>query len=412
LEWDGQDEWGISHYDLTFDDKHFEMGSDTTREIQVTEGEHRLIIDCYDLAGNVRSISWDIIVDMTPPEVSFKNRSSGHINRWRNIIEWSIFEEVGLRFVNLTIDGTEYKISTEAEYYPIDFGEGEHRIIIEVTDIVGFISSDQMMFYLDMTEPEIEGNGFDLDRDTVTIFWEIEETAENLSWEIFLDTSMVNIQVDVIDGSFKIAELAPGNHTIRMRVEDLAGNSKMISWNFMVEEEENIDTTIESGGGWIWILLIVILVITAGLGLLLWVRSRKKERPKKISEASRKPDRITINHIPAPHSRPLGAPAVQPEHHSIHRPAPREGQAIHQRNDEAYIRPEVKKRPQKKIVVNAPEPKTAVKQQVRLVVKKKLEKPAFTPPHLKEDKENVEEWGQIEDWEGEEVEDWAEMEEI
>lgn len=420
IEWSGEDDNGISHYNLSFDGKVYEMGLNTMREVPVTEGDHVIIIDCYDLAGNSRSLTFELIVDTTPPVVNFVNGSQGQIKKWSNIIKWEIIELVGIVQVNLTIDGNIYSVSTDTDYFTKEVAEGDHVILIEVTDRAGFISTSTMEFTIDETAPriEIDAAGPLVSDKEATIGWIVDENVEDLTWRVYLDDQELSVKIDLGKGSHTFREMNPGNHSVRMVVSDEAGNQKEILWDFIIEDDSRTASGSESGGGIIWFAVIMIIIFIFTVGMIIIFRRKKKDvrEEKKVPDVIKKPDKISLGGMPIRSVHGHQSPS-----HSINAPPMARSQVKgsdshveHRKDDGSYYRPSTKKTEEKsKRVLDAPPPQREVvkagsTEAVSAV--KDPRKPVFTPPAP--EKERPQEWGDIEDWEGEELEEWSEMEEI
>ncbi len=362
------------------------------------------------------------IVDTTPPEVDFVDGPDGHIDGWRGVIQWEIQEDVGIAYVNLTIDGDLYEISTGTTIFNVDLEEGYHEILLEVEDIAGYLSTAEMSFVLDMTSPQLEKSTRDheVDGTKATIFWDLEEQADDLTWNMFMDGKEIKVDVDLSSGEFSITELLPGNHTIQLMVRDRAGNERTLSWDVRVEIEDRTESDIESGNSLIWIIILVLLLLAA-IAVVLFIFRRPKEEDKKdIPSPHSKPDRIELGNVPAPsmikENKIAGSPPPV-------RPGPAvEKKVSHEKKDGSYIRPAPKKIPQKKKqVIEAPasvkDPPsgatgTSGKGRPGIVPDFQPPQPEFQAPEVHEKEKGLEEWGEVEEWDGEEVEEWSQMEEI
>ncbi|MFW3145753.1 MAG: Ig-like domain-containing protein [Thermoplasmatota archaeon] len=413
FKWESEDDSGISHMNFTLDGKRTDVGLSTSRQVQLSEGKHKFVLYSVDIAGNVRSISKEYIVDLTEPVIRIENISSGYIKQWRGYLKWSIEEAVGLKSLVLKVDDTTYQIDVHSTFFEQELNEGEHTIVMKATDMGGHTTTVTMNFIIDLSLPKLSKPSEEtiVKGSSAEIFWELSESENNLTWSLHLDGSEVRTSIPLSNGRFKFAELSPGNHSAILTLEDQAGNTRELVWDFVIQDTKGGGS--HGGGGSAMIAIAIILLVlvgAAGMGGFFWLKGRKREEKKvlKLSEAAKKPDKIKIGGGPA-HAKPL-TPPVRPapmHHHHAHTGHGPGSGPEKTGGEHGYIRPETKKKKKpEKVIVDAPIHKKEPE------VQKKKDRPIFIPPEEKKG-ESVEEWGEIEDWEEtEEIEEWSEMEEL
>jgi len=413
FEWAGEDDFGIDHYNFTLDDRPVEeLGEATSRQFAMTEGPHRMIFRCRDLAGNVRSFTKHFTVDLTEPLVSFKDRPADHVKTFRGLIEWEIIEAVGISSIDLFIDGVNYDVAPDSRYFTMDLAKGPHRVSITVVDVGGFTGKDEFIFDIDPDPPAISKPDDHLlvEGSSAVIYWVLEEPGENLTCKLTMDGREVSVGFDLSRGEYLFTELERGNHSVIMDVTDLAGNQRSLNWDIVIEKEGGSGPDDGGGGGLVWFMIIAVLFITAAAGLWIFIykkRSKEELPPPKMSP-SKKPEKLTFGprHPPVP-----AKPAHQHVHHmpgTIAAPSSRE--TVH-KGEHGYIRPEPPKKTEKKQMVidgtgsggTSPSPHAGGRFPVKAH--------DATNGSGREKEGGVEEWGEVEEWDPhDEVEEWSDME--
>ncbi len=342
FEWEGNDVNGIVHYNYSLDGNGpFGLGMSTSRELQVPEGQHIFILRCMDNAGNARSIKKTFMVDLNPPEVALTNIKDGYTNTWSGVLEWSITEYMGITSLILGIDGVDTPLSNETRHQMIDLDDGLHTISITVTDIGGWMTNESVQFVLDRVDPEITPGDLEVNGDVITVNWIRDEGEVELQVSVEMDGMEITGQHDHAAGMSVFREVIPGKHSMNLTFTDLAGNSKVITFDF---EVKGSDKSKEEKGGVDSIIIlipIILILVIVGVFIFIWVRGRKKDDKKEENGAKlpSKPERISIGPMPARKQRPL-APAKMPSPPQVRSRTTSIGE-----QDDSYIRPERKKAP-------------------------------------------------------------------
>ncbi|MGA1792394.1 MAG: hypothetical protein ACMUHM_00425 [Thermoplasmatota archaeon] len=406
--WSGEDDHEIDHYNFTMDQKPVEeLGLATSRQMQLSEGYHLFILRCSDLAGNTKTILKEFLVDLNDPEVSFKNPPGDFVKIFNGLIEWEITEANGVEEITLTIDGIDYEVSPTSRYFIFDMETGRHSVSIVVSDPSGRSASADFVFTIDPDPPLISKSETDIRvrGNRIEIFWTLGEGEENLTKALYLDGRQVNIDFGLSEGSFVFAELEIGNHSITLEVQDRAGNSKTLEWDFQVKRSDSSEAGSTSSIG-VLIAVLLLFIVLAALGAFYFVYWRKRPKEEKRTlKAPGRPEKLTF--APRPHV-PVSAPH-QPrvQHHS--RPGSTAGRSSH--GQHGYIRPEPARITEvKRTIIDAPPVGTKETRERSMHTSPKTEKTSEGTAGKQDD---VEDWGEVEDWDhADEVEEWEDMEEL
>jgi hypothetical protein len=356
-------------------------------------------LNCIDIAGNIRTVVKEFMVDLNDPEVRITRPLSSNIRIFNGLIEWEVIESVGISMITLNIDGVDYHLSSSSRYFVFDLEKGSHSIVIIITDGSGREDEANIDFIIDPDPPDVRKGEIEtsIDGSNAQIYWKLGEDKDNLTKMLTLDGEIVNIEFDLDEGSFLFGELESGNHSIILLLQDQAGNEKQLEWLIVIEEKGGGDPLSSSVSLGIKFLLIVLfLFITGGtLAGYLYIKKRPKVEKKKI-EMPKKPNKIVIGPRPA-HLVMKNTPTrhrVQHKSHSIKSPLSTvkyEGQKV----GHGYIRPDQSSDQVKRMIIDSPTDSDKYVQP---------KDPSINHPNTSE---------VIEEWDGgEEIEDWDNMEDF
>nr|WP_051110108.1 Ig-like domain-containing protein [Saccharomonospora halophila] len=257
VELTASDDSGVAGVEYELDDTGFQSYSDP---VTVEEpGDHSVQYRATDTAGNtssVGSVSFTVVEpapdDSTPPEVSAQvtgeqNADGAYVGS--ATVEVAASDESGVDSVEYELDGAGFTPYTE----PVAVDQpGEHTVRYRATDSVGNTSTVGSVSFTvveptpeDTTPPEVsadvtgeqDAGGNYLDSATVTV------TATDA------DSGVASIEYALNDAGFTayagpVTVDEPGDHTVRYRATDEAGNTSQAgSVSFTVVEPPPEDTT-------------------------------------------------------------------------------------------------------------------------------------------------------------------------
>jgi hypothetical protein len=128
---------------------------------------------------------------------------------------------------------------------------------------------------IEFSKKEIEPDG------TASLLWTITDDSEDITVMISVDGENF---IQVPGTSYSTATLPPGEHTIRLRIIDPAGNQAEETWSFTIEEEKDKESGGSSGLLIIIILIVVVLIIASVIAVLIILGKRKEEEPEEKKE--------------------------------------------------------------------------------------------------------------------------------
>lgn len=200
----------------------------------LTDGLHELEVLAADLGGHERYESVNITVDREPPSVNFISPVDGNVFDTDSVfLEWEgsdVATDVSFR---LRISHEEWIEKGDSISHQLrDLADGEHTIEIEAFDEGGWKSYNEIMIVVDTTPPEIIS---DIENEPVRSY----RGSLELEWELSDETSgIVSVEWSVDDGEWmralrydgiSIRNLEDGEHVIRIRATDRAGNIRELS---------------------------------------------------------------------------------------------------------------------------------------------------------------------------------------
>ncbi|MEM0449737.1 MAG: NosD domain-containing protein [Methanomassiliicoccales archaeon] len=207
----------------------------------LAEGMHTVSVRAWDLAGNLGEALATFIVDSIAPTLVWIAPNYGvYVNTSFLGLYWSALDDgSGLNNTHIFVDGVLWAtIGLDDNYTIFNLTEGPHEIIVRVYDRAGNYRSAGVMVPIDLTPPELtiiypSDKGVIQARD-VKIDWKGEDNYSGLSrYYISLDgKNWIDLRTNT---SYVARSLSEGNHVVRIRVFDNAGNSIVKSLNFTVD---------------------------------------------------------------------------------------------------------------------------------------------------------------------------------
>jgi hypothetical protein len=239
-------------YDLSFKNASYSLGSedpiDVTSSFTIdtaswTEGEHTLMIWAYDNRGNMNVSQFLITIDSQLPEINFISPSNNSVILPGIVIQLGIFDE-NLDQVSYFINGGE-EIQLPAPYTISTNGwtDDEYTITIEVRDKANNMLSVSYNYIVDSIKPSIilnqPANGSLIRLDSKIDFSVLDENIASVFYTINNGSEITFSNPYDLDTT----ELIEGVNIIKITAEDLAGNSQMASYTFILD---SVLPTVES----------------------------------------------------------------------------------------------------------------------------------------------------------------------
>ena len=223
-----------------------ETGVSYTPMANLFGGLHNVTVNVSDNAGNPNSTSWSFTVDTMPPAISDLMPADGACVRIGTPEICADYNDgsgsgIDTSSVTITVDGTNVtgaaSVNPEGVCYTptTDLSEGEHTVMVNVSDICGNPSSISWSFTVDTTAPAIVFN------EPPTPANDTEITANYVNVSVNVTDSGCGIDTTTVvlvwngtaypmigTGSnyfLNMTDLSNGNHTYRVQANDTAGNT-------------------------------------------------------------------------------------------------------------------------------------------------------------------------------------------
>ncbi|MFP4196024.1 MAG: Ig-like domain-containing protein [Methanomassiliicoccales archaeon] len=240
LSWEASDALsGVSKVETRVNGGSWVERNGSSCQLSLADGVHDLEVRATDAAGNQASELHSIRVDTTPPWVSIGS-PTGPVNSSRVTVEWSGGDSgSGLDRYRVSVDGQApmgVGLNTSID---LDLAEGEHNITVSALDGAGNQAQDSASLPVDLTSPSIEilSPQSLLNTSTVESSWSSSDSGSGLSghWIGLDGGEWIDLGL-MTEHSFD--SVADGEHEIRVRAVDQAGNQITGKVNFTVCTEE------------------------------------------------------------------------------------------------------------------------------------------------------------------------------
>jgi len=252
ITWYGSDE-NLDHFEIKIDNESWvNIGNATRYAINLDDGVHTIYVKAVDRAGNVKIVSFSIIVDTSPPILQITYPTSLYLNTTDVTICWYVYD-LTLDHIELRIDGGLWIDVGTATNYTTSLFEGEHIVEVYAVDRFGRFASATTRFIIDTTPPTLRVE-YSIDGNKVKLKISASDSSGIQYYAIRVD----NGNWTVINESEYTITLGSGKHKIVVRAYDKAGNYA----------EKTI--TVEIGAGTklpLPLLLLLILFVVLFIGL-------------------------------------------------------------------------------------------------------------------------------------------------
>lgn len=277
VKWRGEDiVTYITHYEIRIDSGTYKnIGNVTSYTFKnLRDGKHKVYLKAVDRAKNFAIAIIEFTIDTTPPDIYITSPQNGTITNCTEIyISWRSSDYTSVEMFRVVEDSTTYYEGKENSCR-IVLSEGKHNINILAIDAAGNVGVSTLSITIDTTPPKcwflnVYDEYVHTDKN-LNITWQAEDSVGIKTQKIYLDDKLID-EVDDMTFSYELKDLRDGTHTIKLVVEDLAGNKYSAVVSIIV------DTL--PGGKTLWMILeliILILVILAVLIALTFQRRKKR----------------------------------------------------------------------------------------------------------------------------------------
>jgi hypothetical protein len=215
-------------------------GMASTLVESLAEGLHTVDIRATDEAGNDATASVEFTVDLGAPTVTitYPEEDGETIPTDTITIEWTVSDPTAT--VEVKLDGGAWEPATGDSATFSDLSDGEHTVIVNATDPSSSEGEDSVTFTVDTIPPTVSIESPEDDAvfgsSSVEVSWTstdavtTERSVDGGAWQTVVGTSVT------------ISSLVDGEHTISIRVVDVAGHEATDSVTVLVD---TTDPTVE-----------------------------------------------------------------------------------------------------------------------------------------------------------------------
>ena len=216
------------------------------------DGEVTLHLRAVDKAGNVNMTNVTVVVDTVAPIVTIDSPPDGyHTNSTALTVSWTVIESSPYS-AEVSYDDVEWNAADDTHHHVFDLiGEGEHVLLVMVTDAAGNQNKTNVTVILDMTAPLVTitspSDGSYNSTGTVHLTWEV---VEDNYWTaaVSIDGSPWQELGQVTEHT--LTDMEDGDRGICVKVTDQAGNhaTDLVTVHVDSSEPELTITSPEEGG--------------------------------------------------------------------------------------------------------------------------------------------------------------------
>ena len=227
IRWSATDNFGVEKFEIYVDDeKYVELdGSYSEYCLSLSDGQHEIVIMAYDIMNHTSMDRVFVKIDTVPPSINIYEPQNNSFVSKEFTIKWDAsdnFEIVLFRIylndspiAELPGNTTEYNISV--------LESGDYIVEVVAIDAVDLASSSRIIVSIDDVPPELVFN-----HDNYTVF---VENLVVISWESSDNYGVAERYIRVDDNSYVeiykdniSLDLDDGQHIVRVRIVDVAGN--------------------------------------------------------------------------------------------------------------------------------------------------------------------------------------------
>ena len=234
--WEGKDNYNIDYYEVSDGgNRWINVGlSKSYTFTSLSEGIHRLYVKAVDAGENECIHYIKIIVDYTPPTLSFiKLKDGEYINTKNFDVSWNVYDP-NIRFVNLKLDNGNWINVTNVNSYPLNLSEGLHIIYLVAEDFAGNKNITAIHITIDTEVPLLQAFPLNeyLNKTRVMISWNGSDNYGIKYYEVSIDNSTWK---NIGNDTNITLNLKDGKHTIKIKAIDYASNINITMESFYID---------------------------------------------------------------------------------------------------------------------------------------------------------------------------------
>ena len=242
VKWEGKDNIsGVAYFEVSIDSGEWaDVGTATFFNlVALKEGLHTVRVRAYDLAGNMKEVGVQFIIDYTPPELKVVEPDNGTcINVTHLTVSWAGRDlQSGLEYYEIKIDENEWTNVQMATSYSFEsLGAGLHLIQIKAVDHAGNIRVVTLSVVVDISPPVLQiltPSSNILNKSAVEISWISSKDA--VDFKVRIDN---NTWKDVGVNTTYLVKLGEGPHRVFIEAVDRAGNRARMELKLVVDTQK------------------------------------------------------------------------------------------------------------------------------------------------------------------------------
>ncbi len=240
IEWSSSSK-DIDHYEVSLDGVlQYEGVKENLTFQDLEEGNHRVNIQAFDLAGNTNNESVNFTVDTVIPNINFEGMEDGQIFGRREVkIEWNASDTTsGINYYEIMIDDGFWEyLGKDTEKIYSDLSEGSHSVQVRAVDGAGNNATASIDFGIDTSSPEVDITNIEegqlFSDQNISVRWEGNDTVSGIADYKIRINEGVWIDVDKTNYTFK--SIPDMQHKVQVKALDGVGHTSTVSVNFTVD---------------------------------------------------------------------------------------------------------------------------------------------------------------------------------
>ncbi|MEM3695536.1 MAG: S8 family serine peptidase [Candidatus Bathyarchaeia archaeon] len=202
------------------------------------DGNYILKAEVFDRAGNYAEFSLLVTVDNTPPTAEIVLPANGSYVSGIIHVNFS-FADANLQCAVLTIDGEVIADVTSQTYYELDarqISDGEHILVLKVTDEAGNFKASKLTLTVDNTKPiakiSFPKNNSIIAGETIIMFLASDANIKNATLNI---NNMLWDVTNITSLAVNSCLLQDGHYEVKLEVFDMAENRECARINIVID---------------------------------------------------------------------------------------------------------------------------------------------------------------------------------
>ncbi len=197
------------------------------------DGVYTLRVNATDLAGNRRFSSYTFTVDSNPPSITLNSPANNAYIPAGTTIDLSV-ADANLAAVNWTTGGTPTLLVSPFDINTTGWSDGVYTLRLNATDLAGNLKSATYGFTVDSTPPTVTlaspASGATVKAGATLDFAVADANLNTVVWDNGGTPATLASPYDIVTTSW-----ADGTYTVTVRATDLAGNSKAVAAQIVID---------------------------------------------------------------------------------------------------------------------------------------------------------------------------------